>query len=161
MRDAALPAALLCTAFGLALAFAPRRAWGSSLAALAVTSAVFAFSPAITGGLDFALLGCWMSAAASAGTVYLPRGVNSRGAFVLSLNTGFWSGVVVAFAGSRADLLKALPCALAFIPALLFVRRRAPIVVKVVSSWLIAVSILAATLPLLPVTPGYMPDHLD
>jgi hypothetical protein len=43
----------------------------------------------------------------------------------------------------------------------LIVGWRAPIVVKVVSSWLIAVAVLAATLQFLPVTPGYMPDHLD
>jgi hypothetical protein len=33
--------------------------------------------------------------------------------------------------------------------------------IKVVSSWVIAVAILAATLQLLPVTPGCLPDHLE
>lgn len=33
--------------------------------------------------------------------------------------------------------------------------------VKVASSWLIAVAILAVALKFLPVTPGYMPDHLQ
>ena len=39
--------------------------------------------------------------------------------------------------------------------------RRVPIAPKVVSSWLIAVALLAVTLQLIPVTPGYLPDHLE
>jgi len=31
----------------------------------------------------------------------------------------------------------------------------------VMSSWVIAVAVLALTLQLLPVTPGYLPDHLE
>jgi hypothetical protein len=41
------------------------------------------------------------------------------------------------------------------------VRSSLPIVLKVISSWVIAVAALVATLELLPVTPGYLPDHLD
>jgi hypothetical protein len=41
------------------------------------------------------------------------------------------------------------------------VGQRVPIAPKVVSSWLIAVALLAATLQVLPVTPGYLPDHLE
>jgi glucan phosphoethanolaminetransferase (alkaline phosphatase superfamily) len=99
--------------------------------------------------------------AVSAATVHLPRGLDLRWALVLSLNAGVWSGAVVALAGSRLDLLKALPCVLVFLPAAWIVGRRAPIVVKVVSSWLIAVAVLAATLQFLPVTPGYLPDHME
>jgi hypothetical protein len=41
------------------------------------------------------------------------------------------------------------------------VAHRASIAVKVASSWLIAIALLAAVLPFLSVTPGYMPDHLE
>jgi hypothetical protein len=41
------------------------------------------------------------------------------------------------------------------------VAKRLAIIVKISSSWLIAVAILALTLQFLPVTPGYVPDHLD
>jgi len=68
---------------------------------------------------------------------------------------------VIALAGSRLDLLKALPCVLLFFPAASGLGLRATIMAKVVSSWLIAVAMLAAALQFLPVTPGYMPDHLD
>lgn len=160
MRGGALPPALLCAALGLALAFAPRRAWGPSLVVLAVTATSVAIAPVPHGWLEGVFLGCWMSVAASAATVYRDA-LSPRAAFALSLNAGFWSGAVVALAGSRLDLLMALPSALVLLPAALIVGRRAAIVVKVVSSWLIAVAVLAATLQFLPVTPGYMPDHLD
>jgi hypothetical protein len=50
---------------------------------------------------------------------------------------------------------------LVLLPAAWIVRSGAPIVLKVISSWLIAIAMLAATLAWLPVTPGYMPDHLE
>jgi hypothetical protein len=41
------------------------------------------------------------------------------------------------------------------------VNRRVCVVLAVLASWLIAVTVLVATLPFLPVTPGYAPDHLE
>ena len=61
----------------------------------------------------------------------------------------------------RSDLLKAAPCVLLAMPAAWLIGRKASIAVKVASSWLIAMAVLAALLPFLPVTPGYLPDHLD
>jgi hypothetical protein len=87
--------------------------------------------------------------------------MSASGAAGLSINAGIWSGAEVALTGSRLDLAKALVCVLLLIPASCVVSWRAPISVKVVASWLIAVAILAATLQFLPVTPGYLPDHLD
>jgi hypothetical protein len=161
LRGGALPPALLCAAVGLALAFAPRRAWLPSLFALAVTAIALAAVPVPRNRLEAVFLACWVSVAATAATVHLPRGLTTRGAVALSLNAGIWSGAEVALAGSRPDLAKALVCVLLLLPAALIVGRRTPIIVKVVSSWLIAVAILAATLQFLPVTPGYLPDHLD
>ena len=34
-------------------------------------------------------------------------------------------------------------------------------ILKVVASWLIAIAVLSALLHVLPVTPGYMADHLE
>jgi len=106
-------------------------------------------------------MGCWMSLAATAMLVHLPCGVRPRGALALSINAGLWSGAVIALAGSPLDLYKALLCVPVLLPAVALTVGRAPIVAKVISSWLIAVAVLAATLQCLPVTPGYMPDHLD
>jgi hypothetical protein len=99
--------------------------------------------------------------AATAATVHLPRGLTAKGVVVLSLNAGLWSGAELALTGSRLDIAKALACVLLLFPAEFVVYWPAPIIVKVVASWLIAVAILAATLQFLPVTPGYLPDHLD
>jgi hypothetical protein len=161
VRGGALPPALLCAAVGLALAFAPRRAWLPSLVTLTVTTVVLAALSIPREWLEGVFLGCWASVAASAATVYLPREMSASGAAGLSINAGIWSGAEVALTGSRLDLAKALVCVLLLIPASCVVSWRAPIIVKVVASWLIAVAILAATLQFLPVTPGYLPDHLD
>ena len=161
MRGGPLPPALLCAAVGLALAFAPRRTWVPSVVTLITTTSALAALSIPREWLEGVFLGCWASVAATAATVHLTRRLTARRAVVLSLNAGFWSGAVLALTGSRLDIAKALVGVLLLFPARVIVGRPAPIVVKVVSSWLIAVAILAATLQFIPVTPGYLPDHLD
>jgi hypothetical protein len=161
MRGGVVPPALLFVALGLALAFAPRRAWAPSLLALLASIGAFTFLPVPHAWLEGVFLGCWISVVATAASVHLIRGLSVRAAFALSLNAGVWASAVVSLSGSRFDLLKALPCVLILLPASWFVVRHASIPVKVVSSWVIAVAVLAATLQLLPVTPGYLPDHME
>jgi hypothetical protein len=93
--------------------------------------------------------------------VHRAGGLSPYAALGLSLNTGVWAGVVVSPSGTRLDLLKAPPWVLILFPAAWLVNRYASIPVKVLSSWIIVIAVLAATLPLLPVTPGYLPDHVD
>jgi hypothetical protein len=145
----------------LAIALAPRRAWIPSIAILTATAIITGTVVFSVSGLESVFFCCWMSVAASAAAVHMPRGLGSRGVLVLSLNGGFWSGGVIAAAGSRLDLLEALPCVLVLLPAAWIVRSGAAIVIEVISSWLMAIAMLTATLALLPVTPGYMPDHLE
>jgi len=161
MRGGVVPPALLFVALGLALAFAPRSAWAPSLLALLATLGAFTFLPVPRDWLEGVFLGCWISVIATAASVHLVRGLSGRVALALSLNAGVWASAVVSVSGSRIDLLRALPCVLILLPASWLVVRRTPIPVKVVSSWVIAVAVLAATLQLLPVTPGYLPDHLE
>jgi hypothetical protein len=161
MRGGAVPPALLFAALGLALAFAPRRAWPPSLLALCTTLGAFAFVPVHRTWLEGVFLGCWISVIVTAASVHLKRGLSRSAAIMLSFNAGMWASAVVSLSGSRIDLLKALPCVLILLPASWVVGRYASIPVKVVSSWVIAVAILAATLQLLPVTPGYLPDHME
>lgn len=161
MRGGALPPSLLIAALGLALAFATPRVRTWSLAGLSATLALLSLATIPPGWLEVVFLGCWTSTAATAAAVHLPRGLGIRGAIALSINAGVWSGAVVALSGSRFDLLKAASCVLIVLPASWLVARRASIAVKVASSWLIAIAILAAALPFLPVTPGYLPDHIE
>lgn len=157
-----MPAAmLLCAAFGLALAFAPRRVW-LACAALVVASALGGFVLALPrASIDLVFLGGWLSVIGCAATVHLRGGLSPRLALVLGADAGLWSGAMIAFEGHWFDLPAAWLCMLALIPAALAVRWRVPIAAKVLSSWLIAIAVLAAALPYLPVTPGYLPDHLE
>ena len=54
----------------------------------------------------------------------------------------------------------ALPWVLVTVPAAWLIAHGRGIAVKIVSSWLIAIALLSAALPLTP-TPGYEPDHLE
>jgi hypothetical protein len=161
VRDAILAAALACVALGLSLAFVPKRRWAANLLILATTSTVTASLGVPASWVDGVFLGCWICVAASASSVHLPRAAVTRAANALSFNAGIWSGAAIALTGSPTGLLRALPYVLACVPAAWIVGRHMPIVVKVASSWLIAIAILSVTLQCLPVTPGYAPDHLE
>lgn len=161
MRGGVAPPALLFVALGLALAFTPRRAWAPSLFTLFATLGVFTFLPVPHVWLEGVFLGCWISVIATAASVHLGRGLSPWTALALSFNAGVWASAVVTLSGSQLDLLEALPCVLILFPASWVIRRHASIPVKVVSSWVIAVAVLAAALQFLPVTPGYLPDHME
>lgn len=161
MRGGPLPPALLFAALGLALAFSPRRARAWALIVLCGILVVASQVMVPDRWLEAVFLGCWVSVAVTAAAVHLPRGLGRAGAVALSVNAGIWGSAVVALSGTPLDLAKAAPCALLVWPASWLVARRASIAVKVASSWLIAIAMLAAVLPFLSVTPGYMPDHLD
>lgn len=160
MRGGSLPPALLCAALGLALSFAPRRIYPFALIVLvlvALTASFLSFPIAWQDGL---FLGCWSSIVLAALVIHLPRGVGPKLALALAVNSGFWVGAVISTAGAKLDLLKALPFALLCLPGAWVVSTKRGIAIKVMASWLIAVSILGAALPLVP-TPGYKPDHMD
>jgi len=161
MRGGVVPPALLFLALGLALAFAPRRVWGPSFLALLATLGAGAFVRVPQSWLEGVFFSCWVSVVVTAASVHLGRGLKPWVAVALSLNAAVWASAVVSLSGSKLDLLKALPCVLIVLPASWVVGRYASIPIKVVSSWVIAVAILAAALQLLPVTPGYLPDHLE
>lgn len=57
--------------------------------------------------------------------------------------------------------MKALPFVVVALPATWSVKAGKSLPLKVLSSWLIAVAILASFLQFLPVTPGYLPDHME
>lgn len=160
MRSAALPAALLFATLGLTLAFAPRRIRVPGLAATTIGAAIVSLLGLPIVMQDTAFVGCWASLIVTAACVHLRGGPGPRAVLALSGNAGLWAGAVIAATGSPFDLLRALPGALIILPAAI-IHRHAPIALKIASSWLIAVAMLAASLNFLPVTPGYLPDHLE
>jgi hypothetical protein len=161
MREASLASGLLFTALGLTLAFAPRKAWLPSLLVLLLSGGTFELLQLPPAWVEVVFAGCWISVAVTALSVYLGQELPSWAALLFSLNAGIWASAVVLISGSRSEAAFAMPCVLAFLPASWLVRRYGPIPIKVASSWLIAIAVLAATLQILPVAAGYLPDHLE
>jgi hypothetical protein len=161
MRGGALPPALLFAALGLALGAASPRVWMWSTLALGGALAGVLFWIVPESWTETAFLGCWATMVVTAAAVHLPQSLKLRGGVILSVNAGLWAGAVLSISGARFDVLKAMPAVLVVLPASWLIARGGAVAVKVASSWLIAIALLAAALPFLPVTPGYLPDHLD
>jgi hypothetical protein len=149
-----LPAGLLCGAFGLALARAPRHAAIPGLLALAAAAATAAWVVP-SAWRDRATFVGWLVAAVAAALVHRRAGLSALAAFALAVLAGGCAGA------TAAAPLPALLCAPAALLAARTIARRVPLALGVAASWLIAVAMLAAVLALLPVTPGNLPDHLE
>ena len=165
MRGDVLPVTLLCSALGLALGSTAAWIWITGVAAL-IFAASAAHCVLTSAGIgpdwaDGVYLACWISIAGSALSVYLPRPVGIIAAVVLALNTGVYSGAVSALTGSYRDLLEGLPGVLVLLPVRWVAQRSLLLPLKVVSSWLVAIAALAAVLQFVPITPGYLPDHVE
>jgi len=160
MRGGTLPPAILCAALAFMLVFAPRRAIGPTIGLLAAALLIASVLPWPHGWMEIVFIGCWASVVVTALLVHLPGGVPVTLALIAGINAGVWAGATIAEAGSLADAARALPCVLLVLPARWLAARGASVAVKVASSWLVAVAILAATLPIVP-TPGYVPDHME
>jgi hypothetical protein len=152
-----LPPVLLILALGLALAFVPNRAKALGLILMGAGVVICMVATIRTGWLEVAFLACWISVVATAAAVYLPHSLRVAGTLILSLNAGIWAAAVVTLSGSPADLLVAGLCVVVFIPASWLVNRGGATAVKVASSSLVAVALLAATPHFLPITPGQLP----
>ena len=160
MRGGALPPALLSAALGLALAYAPPRARCAGVLVLCIAAPLVALISLSPHWEEAVFLACWAGVMLAAASVHLPRGLSTPTAVALALAIAVLAGAVTAVAGSGPALLIALPWVLVTIPAGWLIAHGRGIAVKIVSSWLIAIALLSAALPLTP-TPGYEPDHLE
>lgn len=161
MRGGALPPALLASSLGFLLSFAPRKAIAPAVGVftvLAVAVSLVKLVPAMTDAIFYA---CWASVIVTALSVHALRWLNRTSALLLAANAGLWAGAVIAAAGAPFDLAKALPWVLLCLPGAWLVTRKLGIGIKVVASWLVAVSFLAIMLPTTTTTPGYVGDHLE
>ena len=151
---------MLCLALGMALAFArPRHAWCAVAVTvpIAVAAWLFQFPQRY---LEVAFLGCWTSVIVTAALVHVRGNLPATAAVIAGANVGFWSGELTSLAGTGEDLAIALLCTLVFLPARALVVHQWGIGPKIAASWLMAIAVLAAMLPLTP-TPGYVPDHME
>jgi hypothetical protein len=150
----------LCAALAFALAFAPSRVRAPALVVLAVVALLFNRVSFPEGWHETIFAGCWISVIIAALSVHVRAIASLTPALLLAANTGVWAGAVIAIAGTPQDLTRALPVALLALPAGWIVANRAGIAIKVLASWLVAVAILVAALPIVP-TPGYVQDHME
>lgn len=160
MRGGVVPPALLLAALACLLAFAPRPARLPAIGAALVAAFGVAQLPLPAAWVEEVFLACWASVVATAVMVHLGRYLDGRRSLILAINAGTWAGAAVAITGTTLDLVKAVPWLLLVVPGAGLVATGRGVGVKVVSSWLIAIAVLAAVLPIVP-TPGYSPDHLE
>jgi len=161
MKGGIVPASLLFAALGLALASAPRVVRASSLLVLLATLTTFSCFRTPQAGQETAFSGCWIAVIATAMTVYWGRKLGPVAALALSVDAVIWANAVLSPNEAHLEPLKAASCTLIIVPATWAVRRFGSVPIRVVSSWVIAVAVLALGLQLLPVTLGYLPDHLE
>jgi len=156
-----LPALLVAAAFGIAIASARPAARWIGLLGFVVVAASAALTTVPDARSERVHLACSIAIVACCASIHFPGARSVRAAIVLAVAAGASGGAVVSLAHERAAivwlaLLAAATCLVARVAV-----RRVPLAPKIVSSWLIAVALLAATLQMLPVTPGYLPDHLE
>ena len=153
---APLLAVLACS---LAIATASLRTQAICLAIL-VGAAVATASLGVPADLAMpAAIGCWGATAASAMVACIGRSWR-RVAIATTLHCAIWIGLLTS-ADPRIALFRSFLGLLALPVAAGFVRCGAGIALRVAASWLLATALLCTTLPFLPVTPGYLPDHLE
>lgn len=155
MRDPILPAAMLCFTAGLMIGFRPVRQQGlATIAALAsgAVAGLADWSP------DWAFSAAWIAILTAAMGVWLGRRVPLALTVAIAMSAGCIAVMLPPGLSGFAVLL-VLPLGSAITTFAAARGRELPI--KIVAGWLIATAALNAALSVLPVTPGYLPDHLE
>lgn len=160
MRDGALPAIALCLMLGMMLAYARPR---SVLAAIVVLGLSALGASAIVFPLEwqaYVVIACWCGTMLFAMAIYLARSIPVLGAILAAATAGAMTGALTGEIGRPGVLASALPCVLVCLPAGWLVRRRHAIVLKVLTSWIVAVAVLSTGLTIAAgVNAGA--DHLE
>jgi hypothetical protein len=154
-----LPPLLLAVSFAIAIVDLGARF--RALVVFVATAAVFAPFPLPEWASDAARLTCWISIIACGAVAYASHAVGARFTIALAVGAGVSAGAVATRADARALAVLVPLVVVATTYAARAAARHVPMAPKVVASWLIAVALLATLLQMLPVTPGYLPDHLE
>ena len=161
MRDTHLALALLGAANGLQAGLSPGRLPPMMAMMIGLATGLAASRLAAVATDHLLVAACAMSIL-SAGACWLPQRARPLAAgVVLSL----CSGLIAGHLAMASDLLQtagfAGACVFAVVATVALRRRGWSLAVLVVAGWLIAIGTLNLTLTVLPVTPGYAPDHLE
>lgn len=144
---------LLAGAVGLLLSTASAGQRLAGYAGFALALSLAALMPLPLGSAALARQGGWYCVMALAITLHLPPRAGL--AMALTACAGWCAGAAKAPLGADASAL------LLVFPAGLCIGKRAPMLSKILSAWMVAVALLSVALEYLPVTPGYLPDHLE
>jgi hypothetical protein len=161
MRDNSVLPLLVFVALALMLSFVPRK-----LAALSIALSVFAsFLPIMLhwniGPADRVAIACSVIVALLAIRTYWPRPGLSGLTIGFAITSGFIAGAAISVGSSTSNLWPPMAATALVVPALIAIERGYSIAPRVVMSWLLAVTALAAVLPYVVKHPGYVSDHRE
>ena len=154
MTDTTVPVAMLFATLGLMLGFVPRHIAMIAIAAsLMVVIGITVLSvPDVSAAVLFPMI--WLMIAVFSVFVYWPRRLSFALTATLAILAGMVGGVAIA-PQSFAPLLAIS----VVVPSTVAVVRGYAIAPRVVSAWLLAVTMLGAILPYVVAHPGYVADH--
>lgn len=159
MTDAELPAAMVFAALGLMLGLFSHRIMimgVTSVLSAAICASVTMTSLRLS---NTAVLSCWVMIATISIFVYWPRYALVAVVAAVSIVAGIVVGVALPATGYASNLAQSSLSLLIIAPASAATARGYSVALRVVMSWLLAVSLLAAILPFAVSHPGYVADH--
>ncbi len=160
MRDGALPAVLLCLAFGMAICRQRVRDIAAAIVILvvvAIMASALVFPDALAAPTAIAAAALTVLVVFA---VYSGRAFHPALAAGLGVAAGALIGALTSFVGQASLLLFALPATLVAFPAAWLAHTGRAIALKVIASWILAVSLLSIGLTFAQgVSAGS--DHLD
>ncbi len=158
MRDAVLPAAMTLMMIGLMLG--SQSAKNAVAAALIAGGLVVLFSfAAIPVSGEAGIVACCVTTILLSLVVYWPRILPPWAVIGTALLAGTIAGLALSGASETSRAYPAIIGLMTALPASIAERNKFGIASRVVASWLVAVAVLAAVLPLVIAHPGYIPDH--
>jgi len=158
MKDGLLPAMLLSLCAGMASGAGKARIARLLLAAIGGVGMSVLVRQTVEIPAEAVLGAGWTAMLACAAMVLAGKAASPALATPIAAGAGLLSGLLAA----DWHALPALPMLLAgACAARIAAAHRLGLATKVVAGWLLAIAALNFSLALLPVTPGYLPDHLE
>ncbi len=154
-----VPASMVFAALGLMLSFVPRRTAVACIAlaiVLALAASRLQFG-AITNNVEKLL--CWAVIMVLAIVTYWPARMAFLITAAIAAAAGLVAGTAIPAAGPLSTIWQPILAVSVILPAAFTIERGYAVAPRVVVSWLVAVSVLAALLPYVVAHPGYVPDH--
>jgi len=160
MRDLLLATAMLGGGVGLSTGCSRIRA--AQTCSVALASFVIATSITRADISDRILVASWILIACSAALCWLPRDRAPHALrMLLSMACGAVAGGFNHRLLSTAGLVFAASLLSLTLGAVILAAKKWILPMRIAAGWLVAIATLNVSLTIIPVTPGYLPDHLE